>query len=145
MVRNGAFRLKGTGEGELMKGVGISTGLAHAFPRRQRRRQQRIIAQRSTGHRHLGGQALNAVGLLLTACFLPPPVAMQRNRASAGGIGAIAALALLHVELVIIQAKPDNDRFSCQVWIDVLAHPCDAYLGIYPYNVTSVRCPNLLT
>src|SRR5207245_11582678 len=87
-------------------------------------------AHRGLWQRQLLRQGFQPVSPLLAARFLQTAVAMQRNRAPTGRIRTIAALAMLDVELIIIETEPQRYGFPRQVWIDFIPHAGDADLGV---------------
>src|SRR5262250_1488810 len=63
---------------------------------------------------------------------------MQRNRAPTGGIRPIAAVAMLDVELIIIEPEPHRHRFPRQVRVDLIPYASDADLSV-PRHLAGFR------
>jgi hypothetical protein len=130
MIGNGAFGVEDTGEGQLMKGVGIGERLSGGFDGREGRRR-RVLGQRGTRQREVCRQSLNAVGALLGVRVLEPAVVMQGDRATTGCIRPVAALAMLDIELIIVEAELHNHRFAHQLGVDFVPHAGDADMGVH--------------
>jgi hypothetical protein len=64
VISNGAFGVEDTGEGQLMKGVGIGERLSGRFEGGEGRRR-RVLRQRGPRQREVGRQALNVIGALV--------------------------------------------------------------------------------
>lgn len=111
VIGNRPFRVQGAWKCQFMKRIGINEGLSDGLCSRYDRGQHRIIAQRRARQRQLCGQALDTFGTLLRPRFLETPVPMQRNRAADGGIGTVASVAMLNIELIIVQVKPQRHRY----------------------------------
>lgn len=106
MIGNRSLGIEGARKGQFMKRIGIGKRLFGHVYRRQVRGQGRIIAEGATRQGKFLRQPLNAVRSFLPAGFLKTAVAMQRDGPANRGVGAIAPLAMLDKQVVIIEAEP---------------------------------------
>jgi hypothetical protein len=75
-------------------------------------------------------QGFDAFGAALGLGLLEPTVAVQRNWTTDRGVGTVALLATLNVELVIENPPPENDLFTGQVRVHLVERALGRYTGV---------------